>query len=46
MEVKAPAGVAELCVAGIARDGLCEVEAEIGALLCAREKTRTSIAVS
>jgi hypothetical protein len=36
MKLKAPEGVGEPCVAGVtiaARDGLYEVEAEIGALL-------------
>ena len=36
MKLKAPPGVGEPCVAGVAivaRDGLYEVEAEIGALL-------------
>ncbi len=36
MKLKAPQGVGEPCVAGVAivaRDGLYEVEAEIGALL-------------
>lgn len=36
MKLKAPAGVGDPCVAGVAiaaRDGIYEVEAEIGALL-------------
>jgi hypothetical protein len=36
MKLKAPLGVGEPCVAGVAvplRDGICEVEAGIGALL-------------